>query len=184
MERPEPYRPWPIGEQAPLDLETILSGSLDEELVRRVRAIVEAEAPVTRGLLLKRLVNSCGMAKVGRRLEERFSIVLSNSGLAEADEEGVIVYHSNSEDREVYRPLGEEGRYSEQIPPSEALNCVVHCLSEAGRKVRRGQLYRDFLARLGYSKSGSDLAELYSRALALGEKCGRIQASANGWLWL
>lgn len=152
-------------EVIPTPSDVLQSGQLDEIVSQRLRMCIDTEAPITRELLLKRVINSFNVFKVGWRVNEYFKRMLVPLDGCLRDECGVPVYHSENENTAAFRPDTKAIRFSHQIPPSEAANAIVKVLEDKGRRVKRQELYSAFINILGYSKSGSDLSDLFKKAL-------------------
>ena len=81
-------------EETRKEAEELLSRSLDDEIKERMKAVIEAEAPIRKALLYKRVLNSFGLQKVGSRLLslfEELSLTLSFSTTLDGD--GEVVFH-------------------------------------------------------------------------------------------
>ena len=159
---------------------TLQGGDYDALVRERFSACIDTEAPITRSLLLKRVVNSFGLFKVGWRLDNYFKAILEDFSGQLEDECGVAVYHSPCENRHSFRPNTKDIRFSHQIPPSEAANVIVAILEASSRRMRRKDIYNFFLGQLGYSKTGNDLAELFTRALTYALDQGMVCKSKAG----
>ncbi|MBQ0070488.1 MAG: DUF3320 domain-containing protein [Spirochaetales bacterium] len=164
----------PYTEQSPEDL---LGGTYLEEIVSRMKTVVETEAPVRRSILYKRVIYSFGMQKIGSRLITIFDSAASSLDyVTTEDEDGETVFHFGPE--EFFRPTPDSDlRYSYQIPYKEAANCLRFIL-ENGEKnsYSKSELYRLFLTEMGYQKSGASLEDLFEGAL----KYPTIKRSGNG----
>lgn len=176
-----PYRECVL-DSLDVDADAVLSGSLDSELVRRASLIISEEAPITRELLVKRLLNSVGLFKCGCRLDGHLTPLLDSLEPHCVDECGVIVHHSETERPFTLRTGMKEFLYSHQIAPSEATMAIIIPLQESTRKLRKKELYPLFIRTLDYQKRGSDLEELFSRALRYGQEKGwLVKSTSSTW---
>ena len=91
-------------ELLPVKSEVLQSGQLNDEVVRRLHSVIECEGPITRELLLKRVINSFDIYKVGWRVNEYFKTVLTDFEKYARDEQGVCVYHCENERQNCFRP--------------------------------------------------------------------------------
>ena len=165
-------------EETRKEAEELLSRSLDDEIKERMKAVIEAEAPIRKALLYKRALNSFGLQKVGSRLLSLFEeLSLTLSFPTTLDGDGEVVFHKE-EKEDFFRPSPSSAlRYSYQIPHQEGAACILYIL-ETGDKpsLTKGELYRLFLSEMGWDKSGRAIEELFSYAL----KDKRIKRSGNG----
>lgn len=152
-------------ELLPVKSEVLQSGQLNDEVVRRLHSVIECEGPITRELLLKRVINSFDIYKVGWRVNEYFKTVLTGFEKYARDEEGVCVYHCENERQNCFRPDTKKFRFSHQIPPCEGANVIVKVLEDSSKRLKKDPVYYAFIAELGYKKSGSDLKELFRKSL-------------------
>lgn len=162
-------------ELIPTPSDVMISGELDEIVLQRLHDCIEIEAPITRALLLKRVINSFDIHKVGWRVNQYFDRMLGTFDSQLVVEMGVPVYHSANEKRDCFRPGTKDIRFSHQIPPSEAAYAIVSVLERVRRKLRRKALYPLFYRELGYMKSGSDLDDLFSKSLKWAFQNGLIK---------
>ena len=63
-------------ELIPTPSDVMISGELDEIVLQRLHDCIEIEAPITRTLLLKRVINSFDIHKVGWRVNQYFDRML------------------------------------------------------------------------------------------------------------
>lgn len=156
----------------------LLEGGFDDDILARMKKIIETEGPVKESLLFKRLLNSYGLFRDGARLNALLTSLVGRIDTpVTTDGDGEKVYHTGR-DEDYFRPTPlPEVRYSYQIPHSEAANCILYIL-ENGEKnsYRKGELYRLFISQMGYLKSGDQISVLFSRALS----DPRIRISGNG----
>lgn len=172
-----------ILETTPLKSEELQSGGHDDEMKRRIALCIEVEGPITRALLQKRVLNSFGLFRAGWRLEDHFDEVLNSFSRQLEVEEGVEVYHpASGHAAPFFRPSTKDIRFSHQIPPSEGAAAIKAALEEDGGRLKKAELYRCFLVQLGYSKSGSDLQQLFNKSLAYAVSKGLIKRTSKGLL--
>ena len=148
------------------DISRLLEGAYDEEILERCRLVVDTEGPITEELLLKRVMNSLGIQKIGVRIKTHLDAIVPYISSSRETLEDQVIYHRNEEEN-YYRPQvdGEElCRYSHQIPYTEAM-LVIEAIYQDDEDSRHGlqkkELYRRFREKLGYSKRGSSLDALF-----------------------
>ncbi len=159
-----PYRTTDL-EFMPTKPDALLTGQIDDELYRRFDAVIQTEGPITRELLIKRVINSLDIYKASWRLNKHFQLILDRFADRMSEEEGLEVYHAREERDNVLRTDSRDIRFSYQIPPCEAANALVLVIQESSKRLRKWQLYPLFVRTLGYSKCGSELKILFDKTV-------------------
>lgn len=161
-----------------LSPENLLSGEFDNEIKKRMEEVIETEAPLRESILLKRVLNSFFLYKLGSRLNKHF-IALENEldAIKTTDCCGEIVFH-NGKNEDFFRPTPiAEVRYSYQIPTAEASNALIYIIENSTKNsFTKNELLRLFINEMGWEKNGDKIEALFSDAL----KDERIKRSRNG----
>ena len=144
----------------------MLEGAYDEEIIKRCHLAVDTEGPITEELMLKRVMNSLGIEKIGVRIREHLESLIPYILSTRETISDQVIYHTDREEN-FYRPEvnGEEKyRYSYQIPYTEAM-LAVEAIYQDDDDTARGILKKDlrerFIRKLGYTKRGSSLDALF-----------------------
>lgn len=174
----------------PITPEQFIGGAFDDDIMRRISAIVEAEGPVIHAVLAKRLINSYGMQQLGRRLREKFEGLLATMDFPTTVQAGGTVYWKRQAPAEgafadsyrCYRYSDDEShRYSYQIPLPEVVNAMEEALGQTGRKFfAKGELFSITARLLGYQRKGASVRAILEEALAAGCTAKRFTKSGNG----
>lgn len=160
--------------------EVLLSGAMDEELFKRMSAVIDAEGPIKESLLFKRTINSFSLEKVGSRLLDLFLRIESTLPYRCTDDYGEKLFHNGNEES-FFRPTPDaEIRYSYQIPTIEAANAIIYILSQSDSKPYKKDIAPLFLKEMEWLKMGARVNELFENAL----KDERIEKSKNGRYYL
>lgn len=157
--------------------EELLSGSYNEDILRRFEMIIEVEAPIREQLLFKRAIRSYGLEKVGSRLLQLFRSIEGNISYPYTNEGTEKVFHRKNDEERFFRPTPEsEIRYSYQIPYSEAANAIIAILEKDNRSLYKKDIAAIFLKEMGWERTGAKVKELIDNAL----KDPRIHRTGNG----
>ncbi len=173
-----PYEICPL-EGCTITAEELVSGSRNDEIISRIREIIRVESPIQRPLLLKRLINSISLQKVGSQMEAYFDSLLPTLSLKETTEAGIPVYWEEGKTLDYFRYSGPELRYSYQIPVSEAVLVILEILSTKEKTATKKVLLEEFASQLGYLKKGSQVVALFEAALDAAVASGRALQTAN-----
>ncbi len=165
-------------EVTPKTSEEMLTRAFDDDILSRMERVIETEGPVRESLLFKRVLNSYDLFKNGSRLNGLLvSLTESLNAPVTTDRDGEKVYHTGKNE-DYFRPTPlSEDRYSYQIPHAEAAACILYILENGNKNsYRKNELYRLFIAEMGYLKSGDQIRTLFDGAL----NDPRIRISGNG----
>ena len=145
--------------------EMIIQHLLDDEIRNRMIETIEAEGPIMRPLLYKRVITSFSLKKVGSRIEPVFDEIASSLQYQVTSDAGETVYH-NGKDENFFRTAPLSERYSYQIPLSEAVHCLQYIISGSERSLTKKELAIRFRDELGYERMGAQVDNLFIRASA------------------
>ncbi|MBR1938458.1 MAG: hypothetical protein IJ836_05845 [Spirochaetales bacterium] len=159
--------------------DVLVSGSINDELEKRIRKIIKEESPIQKPLLLKRLINSLSLYKVGSEMEKFFSSYLPTLNLDETTENGITVYHDPSESLDSYRFSDSSLRYSYQIPLCEAALVIAELLSRTESTYNKKYLLDLFSKELEYQKKGSQVVALFEASLAYAVSNNMVTMTKN-----
>ena len=151
------------------------------DLYRRVTAVIEAEAPVSEALLLRRVLQSCGITRSGSRIQKHMTAVLASLRLRETLQDTTRFFWPEGQSPEEYTGLrvngeGEDRRDARDICVQEAENAVLHVLSNQ-ISLPRDDLAREAAKLLGFTRFGSNVLAVFTAALDHAEQAGRIAQS-------
>ena len=143
--------------------EMIIQHLLDDEIRNRMIETIEAEGPIMRPLLYKRVITSFSLKKVGSRIEPVFDEIASSLQYHVTSDAGETVYH-NGKDENFFRTAPLSERYSYQIPTEEAAMCINYILENENRIITKSELMILFRNELGYERIGAQVDALFQRA--------------------
>ena len=152
----------------------ILSVTPDEYLLpARTRQIqeavlkmLEAEAPVSEGLLLRRVHQSFGLTRAGTRIQGRTEEVLRRMQLRATTQGDQKVYWAESQNPYTFTDFratgeGDDRREAKDLPVQETAGAALAVLREQ-IGLPREDLVRETAKLLGYGRSGAAVASAIS----------------------
>ena len=160
------------------------------ENTKSIRDIFEQvicqEAPICENLLIRRVLQNFGIARVGARLQSRALSVMDQLSLIFTDEDGQKIYWNSGHTPDTYKEFRSSGttenrRDAKDVPVQEATNAVCFVLSEQFG-LPRGDLIREVGKLLGYSRTGSVVETIVSLGIACAIKNGHISEDQDGYL--
>ena len=97
MAKQEIYRPvkLPAG---PVSSSDFISGAYDDEILKRIRLTVSAEAPVSERLLIKRVINSFGIMKAGSQVRPVVDRCIAAAHMKQTQGSSGTVYWKKTQD--------------------------------------------------------------------------------------
>ncbi len=145
----------------------------------QIAEVVNAEAPISRQLLCKRVLSAWGISRLGPRLDAHLERLTMYMPFYRSAHEGMVFFWSNKEQFDnytVFRP--DSGRDATDLPPEEVANGIRQILEE------QISLPTPDLARLagqlfGYSRMGANVETAMSRGIAAAATKGYIKVE-NG----
>ncbi len=135
------------------------------KIKEQIRAIVETEAPISKNLLFKKLLQAWNTSRAGAKLDMYLQEVMQEMNLLQTQHQQPFYWHDNIE-IDYYRSNDIEKRNIEDIAPEE----ILVALEEAVRhnlSIEEGELLR-YLARVfGFAKVGRQIENVLSTVVAL-----------------
>ena len=105
-------------------------GYYTDSVVEDIRTILEAEAPISRRLLIKRLINNYGISRNGVRINTYLTEVFEDMGLVTSGTEDIFYWKDKEQLKSYsgYRLASE--RESLDIAPEEVAQAILQVLEE------------------------------------------------------
>ena len=170
--RQQPYQETLL-EKTPVASNDFVQGLYDARILEKIRAVVRTEAPISRALLCKRVLNSFSIARMGLRLSAHMERLLAQSGFPVTGGENPFYWNTDQdpEHYQVYRPVS--FREALDIAPQEVAAAVCQVLEEQGALPRQ-DLLREVAHIFHYTRLGDNVTASLSRGLE--------EALRRGWV--
>lgn len=182
-EEPEPYRPAELA-ALPLSAEEYVQPKHLPELQARFRQVLRQEAPISEGLLTRRVLQSLGISRAGSRMQSYTSSVLQDMNVTSTAQDGQRFYWSDGQSPEAYRAFrtGNAGvREARDIPAQEAANAACRVLEEQ-IGLPQEELVRETARLLGFPRAGTAVHAMAEAGVRWALEAGRIERGADGRL--
>ena len=125
------------------DVNAVLSGDMDAELIKTIKAVVAAEEPISEQFLIKRVLAQYGISKYGVRLEGKITSLIPAGGLKSVSLMGATHYYKTDKAINFDKYRVEEGAFvrtgESDYSPYDIISLVKAVL------VENVSLYRDEL---------------------------------------
>jgi hypothetical protein len=156
--------------------ETIFDFGNRKLVKSQIQAVVDAEAPVSKGLLYKRILQAWNVARAGSRLDKHLSGIIAEMGLLRTDH-GQPFYWTGAitpAKLDYYRANDIEKRSIEDIAPEELAVAIDEILFEH-LSIEEEELLR-YIARLfGFAKVGRQIDTTLRYVIDIMVQTGRLQ---------
>lgn len=156
------------------------------EIKRKLLYVVEQEAPVFEGTLIRRVIQSFGLSRTGSKIQQTMVSLLAELSLPTTQQNGFVFYWKNPEQIEQYllcrsSGSGENRRDAREVPVQEAVNALCLALYQQV-SMNEADLIREAAKWLGYNRLGQNVTVLIQCALQEACRLGRIKRSGtNQW---
>ena len=163
--------------------EGFISSWYDKDIIKSVNAVIEHEAPICEALLMRRVVQSFGIARSGSRIQDKMQQIFAKLNwpyTKQADGKVYWKYDQNPTSYAGFRASGEgdNKRDAKEVPLEEARNAICHVLQEQ-ISLSDDDLIREGAKVLGYTRMGNVVIALMENGIALAQQQGRIQKGTN-----
>ena len=164
--------------QNPLSADEFCLPQYASHIARKVAQTVNAEGPVSFGLLCYRVLQSFGISRMGSRIEQTLRQVIAGFSFTATLQEGMVFYWPNdiaSDGYECYR-MGDtdDSRRDAEDLPVEEVACAAKAVLQQQIGLPIGDLARETAKFLGYVRMGP--------ALEQAMRLGIGKAVNKGWL--
>ncbi len=141
----------------PYSSDAFLSAENSRYITNQIKKIIETEAPITRSLLCKRILQSWGIARLGARVEAHLDQLFNGVECYIKKDGDFIVFWKSEEHMRSYstfRPVSE--RSALDLPPDEIANAVKHVL-ESQISLPTTDLSRVTAQLFGFARTGNNV---------------------------
>ena len=151
---------------------------------KKIETVIAAEAPVSKNLLIRRVVQSYGITRAGSRIQSHMEQILKDMDLMTTTLDDQVFYWSDTQDPVDYKCFRvtdreENRRDPKDIPIQEAANAVTQTLADQFSMTGE-DLIRESAKLLGFSRLGSAVTPLMNAAITYAAAHGAIATGQNG----
>jgi hypothetical protein len=160
------------------DSASFSQGYYTDTVVKDIKTIIATEAPISRRLLIKRLLTAYGISRNGVRINTYLGEVFEDMGLATSGTEDIF-YWKDKEQLEHYSGyrLASE-REALDIAPEEVAQAVVKVVQEQFAIDESG-LVNETARLFGFNYAGDNISASMKRGINLALTIGLITIEAN-----
>ncbi len=152
-----------------LSAESIIEPRYERGILRKIEQTVQAEAPICGSLLIRRVVQSYGLARAGSRIQSRMAELLDKMALQTTHHEDQVFYWRKNQDPPEYpgfrvNGCNEDHRDIREVPVQEVTNAICTVLFEQV-SMGREDLLREAAKKLGYTRLGGNVLSTLASGL-------------------
>lgn len=163
--------------------EDLLSSRYTPGIRSRIISLIEQEAPISKAAMIRRIVQSYGIARSGSRINAHLEALLVAANLKTTQQGEQVFYWRKDQDPETYRDFRtadeENRREAKDIPVEEAAGAVCQALDDQ-LSLNGEDLAREGAKLLGYPRMGSAIGLLMQEAIRYAQWKNRISLAPNG----
>ena len=151
---------------------------------KKIISVIDREAPISKSLLIRRIVQSYGITRAGSRIQAHLDGILAGMNLLQTSSGGEIFLWKQDQDPDSYRsfrtPRNEEDRREpDEIPVQESAGALRQALAEQ-LNLSREDLLREGAKLLGYPRMGTAITALMLQGMEYALWRQEITTDSNG----
>ncbi len=156
----------------------------ERDIQRKIQMVIHTEAPVSLSMLTKRVVQSYGITRAGKRIQGHMDTILRKMNPKTTTQEGMAFFWNHDQDPDTYVGFrvsgdGENRRDVRDVPVQEVANAIYTVLYE---QISMGQddLLRETANKLGYTRLGNNVLSALALGIQYAQAQGGITTGTNG----
>ena len=154
------------------------------DIQRKIALVIDAEAPVSQSTLVRRVVQSYGIARAGSRIQGHMGTILRKMSPKTTQQDDVVFYWRQDQNPDAYVGFrvngdGENRRDVRDIPVQEVANAIYTVLYEQVSMAQE-DLLRETAKKLGYTRLGGNVLSQLALGIQYAESQGGITRGTNG----
>lgn len=166
--------------------ETIYEYRNRSRIEAQITEVIDTEAPISKGLLYKRILQAWNISRAGARLDFYLDSIINDMGLKYVDHHQRFYVSTDggltSLKLDYYRANDVEKRDMQDIAPEELVMVVMEAVHH-NLSIEEEELLRYVARVFGFSKVGRQIDEFLRYALALAEREGKIKRENGRVKW-
>ena len=154
------------------------------DIQRKIALVIDAEAPVSQSTLVRRVVQSYGIARAGSRIQGHMGTILRKMSPKTTQQDDVVFYWRQDQNPDAYVGFrvsgdGENRRDVRDIPVQEVANAIYTVLYEQVSMAQE-DLLRETAKKLGYTRLGGNVLSQLALGIRYAEGQVGITRGTNG----
>ena len=167
-------------EERPVSAESFTEPRYARGIRNRLERIVAQEAPISSGLLIRRVVQSYGISRAGNRIQSYVQSLIRELGFPETAQEDTVFYWRRDQQPQAYTGFRvgseeENRRDPRDIPVQETANVLFEQVS-----MQQEDLLRETAKKLGYTRLGTNVLTALEGGIRYAYEQGLIAPGTGG----
>lgn len=175
-------------ECTPLTSDEFLQPQNQILITKKILQVIEAEAPVTEGLLVRRVLQSFGINRAGTRIQSKMENLLRLLKIPYSEFQGQKTFWKKKQVPDGYKEYRissseENKRDAKDVPVIEMTNAIRNILEEQ-IGLPKEDLIREVAKRIGYARSGTVVISSINNGIDYGISRDMFKISDNQYMTL
>lgn len=156
----------------------------ERDIQRKIELVISAEAPICASMLIKRVVQSYGIARAGSRIQDHMNTILRKMKLRSTTQANSVFYWRKDQNPDAYTGFrvsgdGDNRRDVRDVPVQEVANAIYAVLYEQV-SMDQEDLLRETARKLGYTRLGGNVLSALTFGIQYAKSQGGISIGTNG----
>ncbi len=154
------------------------------DIQSKIALVIDAEAPVSQATLIRRVVQSYGIARAGSRIQGHMGTILRKMNPKTTKQVDMVFYWKQEQNPDAFVGFrvsgdGENHRDVRDVPVQEVANAIYMVLYEQVSMAQE-DLLRETAKKLGYTRLGGNVLSQLALGIQYAESQGGIALGPNG----
>ena len=159
--------------------EEFLMPNNQQPMLGKFREVLKAEAPIAEELLIRRVMQSYGIVRIGSRIQMRLTYVLKHLAAKTTEQNGAMIYWLPDQDPERYVGFRVGERDVRFLPVQEVANAVCEVVRQQFGLPREA-LLREAARLFEIMRMSSNVVTSMEQGLEYALAHGRVRIDGNG----
>lgn len=166
-----------------LSADAFVESGNEPDIKNMIEVVIKAEAPISLSMLTKRVVQSCGIARAGSRIQNHMSAILQKMHWKTTIQGDVVFYWDKDQNPDGYSGFrasgdGENRRDVRDVPVQEIANAIYTVLYEQV-SMEQEDLLREAAKKLGYTRLGGNVLSALAAGIQYAQEQGGMLLGVN-----
>ena len=155
----------------------------DKQIIQAVYLVLQQEAPICESMLIRRVIQSFGIARSGSRIQDKMDQILPMLNLKCSRNNNQTIYWWDDQKPSQYNMIrtsgeGNNKRDAKEVPIEEVINAIRYVLIEQ-LSLSDDDLIREAAKLLGYTRLGNNVEYLIRKGIHVASNSGVICRGTN-----
>lgn len=136
-----------------------------KRILQQLHSVMQSEAPISRNLLCKRVLNAWGISRLGARLDTYLESILNRTTFYTSEIDGIVYYWNSKTEQKTYGIYRiNSNRDAVDLPPEEIANGIKKVLEEQ-IALPQADLIKVTAQLFGFARTGANVDAAMKRGI-------------------